>query len=265
MPPKPYHPRWFGAASAAAVTLLLALSACVSTSQNVGQFAVPAAEYMADPAGGAKAVDGAELVYQLQAGDQVELKFYYHPELNELLTIGPDARIALQLIGEMTVNGLSTQQLADALTARYTATLRNPQATVILRKYAAPRVYVAGEVMQPSSQLIEGSRLTALQAITLAGGFRKGAERSNVVVLRNSGTGKPTFIKLDLQGHLEQTAQADLLLKPYDIVYIPQKRIAEVADFFEEYINKIVPIYRNLGFQFSYNLRNTVQVQPAAQ
>ena len=266
MTPHRPHPRRLSAATLAATlaaALLLALAGCASTSQNVGQFAVPAADYLADPANDAKAIDGGELVYQLQGGDQVEVKFYYHPELNELLTIGPDARISLQLIGEISVNGLSTRQLAEALAARYASTLRNPQATVILRKYAASRVYVAGEVMQPSSQLIEGTRLTALHAITLAGGFRKGAERSNVVVLRNSGTGKPTFIKLDLQGHLEQTAQADLLLKPYDVVYVPQRRIAEVADFFDEYVNKIVPIYRNLGFQFSYNLRNTVQVQAA--
>ncbi|WP_457424694.1 polysaccharide biosynthesis/export family protein [Roseateles sp. P5_E7] len=263
MQPKRLHARWPSATAAAA--LLLALAGCASNSQNVGQFAVPAADYAADPANQAKVVDGGELVYQLQAGDQVEVKFYYHPELNELLTIGPDARISLQLIGELNVSGMSPQQLSEQLATRYAGTLRNPQATVMLRKYAASRIYVAGEVMQATAHIIEGNRLTALQAITLSGGFRKGAERGNVIVLRNSGSGKPTFIKLDLQGHLEQTAQADLLLRPYDIVYVPQRRIAEVADFFEEYFNKIVPLYRNLGFQFTYNLRNTVQVQPAPQ
>lgn len=243
-----------------AAALLLALAGCQSTSRYVGQHAVPAASYIADPALGAKAVDGGDLTYQLQAGDQIEVKFYYHPELNELLTIGPDARIALQLIGEVNVSGLSAQQLSEQLARRYAGTLRNPQATVILRKYAAARVYVAGEVMQPTAHIIEGGRLTALQAITLSGGFRKGAERGNVIVLRNSGTGKPSFIKLDLQGHLEQTVLADLQLRPYDIVYVPQRRIAEMAEFFEEYVNKIVPLYRNLGFQFTYSLRNTVQV-----
>ena len=82
-----------------------------------------------------------------------------------------------------------------------------------------------------------------------------------MVVLRNSGSGQPVFIKLDLQGHLEQTVQADIVLRPYDIVYVPQTRIAEVAEFFDEYINKILPIYKNMGLSFNYAIRTDVQVQ----
>ena len=239
----------------------VALTGCESTSQRIGQNAVPATTYVADVAASGQTVEAGELSYQLQPGDQIDVKFYYHPELNEPLVIGPDGLVSLQLIGEVNVTGLSSRKLADELGRRYASVLRNPQATVILRKYAAPRVFVAGEVSQASAHALEGGRLTALQAIVQSGGFRKSAERSNVIVLRNSGSGKPIFIKLDLQGHLEQTVHADILLMPYDIVFVPQKRIAEIADFFDEYFNKIVPIYRNLGFSFNYSLRNQVQVQ----
>lgn len=234
-----------------------ALAACASTSKRVGQRAIPAQDYqstaMVDPGAG-KPVEGALLTYQLQPGDQIDIKLYYHPELNEQQIVGPDNRVALQLIGELSTEGMSTQQLSNELTRLYAKTLRNSQATVSLRKYALPRVFVAGEVAQPTAHALEGGHLTAFQAIIQSGGFRKSAERSNVIVLRNSGSGKPVFIKLDLQAHLEQDVQADLLLKPYDIVFVPQKRIAEVADFFEEYFNKIVPLYRNLGFSLFYNL-----------
>ena len=243
---------------------ILILTGCESTSRQIGQNAVPAANYAEELAAQPQEVDAAEIVYHLQPGDVVDVKFYHHPELNEQLIIGPDNKVAMQVIGELNVNGMSTGKLSDALTTRYAATLRNPKATVMLRKYAQPRIYVAGEVAQPGAQPFEGARLTALQAIVQSGGFRKGAERGNVVVLRNSGTGKPVFIKLDLQGHLEQTVQADILLRPYDVVYVPQKRIAEVAEFFDEYFNKIVPIYRNMGFNFTYDIRNRVQVQQVA-
>lgn len=252
---------------AAGVCLLavLGLAGCESTSERIGQHAIAAPEYIASAAtrtgGEGSPVDAGELIYELQPGDQIEIKFFYHPELNELLSIGPDNRIALQLVGEITAGGMAPRALGEDITHRYASMLRNPQATVQLREYALPRVYVAGEVMQPTAHALEGGRLTALQAIIQSGGFRKGAERSSVVVLRNSGSGKPVFIKLDLQGHLEQSVQADLLLRPYDIVFVPQRRIAEVADFFDEYINRIVPLYRNLGFSFNYNLRNEVRVQ----
>lgn len=246
----------------AAAAAVLALAACESTSQKIGQKAIPAPQYMALDSGQGQPVEGGALSYLLQPGDQVDVKFYYHPELNEQLIVGPDSLVALQLIGELKVDGMSTQRLSDELTRRYAKTLRNSQATVILRKFAMPRVFVAGEVAQPTAHALEGGRLTAFQAIVQSGGFRKSAERSNVVVLRNSGSGKPVFIKLDLQAHLEQDQQADILLKPYDIVFVPQKRISEVADFFDEYFNKIVPIYRNLGFSFNYALRNEVRVLP---
>jgi polysaccharide biosynthesis/export protein len=239
--------------------LMCLLSACASTSEKVGQFAVSAPQLKAEQAaaavtvgGDGQPVEGAALTYLLQPGDQVDVKFFYNPELNEQLVIGPDNNVALQLIGELNVRGMSVRQLTSELTRRYAVTLRNPQATVILRKYALSRIFVSGEVNNPSAHVLDQGALTAFQAILQSGGFRKGAERRQVIVLRNSGTGQPQFIKLDLQAHLEQTAESDILLRPYDIVFVPQRRIAEMAEFFDEYINKILPIYRNLGFSFTY-------------
>lgn len=235
------------------------LSGCASTNEKIGQRAIPAPEYVAK-APTTQPVQGGTLSYQLQPGDQIDVKFYYHPELNEQLVIGPDSLIALQLVGTLETSGLSPAALSAELTKRYAANLKNPQATVILRKYATPRIFVAGEVNNPTAHALDAQPLTALQAIIQSGGFRKGAERGNVVVLRNSGSGSPIFIQLDLQGHLEQSMQADILLKPYDIVYVPQRRIAEVAEFMDEYIGRIVPLYRNLGFSFTYAVRDRVVV-----
>lgn len=242
------------------------LAGCQSTSEKIGQFAIPAAQFNAQqqaqtpPAPAAstsRSVDGGALRYQLQPGDQLDVKFFYNPELNEQLVVGPDQTVSLQLIGEVNVAGMSVGDMSAALTRRYAAILRQPEATVILRKYALSRIFVAGEVNNPAAYTLESGPLTAFQAIVQSGGFRKGAERANVIVLRASGAGKPQFIKLDLQSHLEQTAEADVLLRPYDIVYVPQRRIAEVADFFDEYFNKIVPIYRNLGFSFVYDVNDS--------
>lgn len=236
------------------------LAGCASKSQNVGQNATPAPTYMAQESE-VKLVNGSNLIYLLQAGDLIDIKFFYNPDLNEQALVGPDGRIALQLVGEINASGLSTQDLANDLTQRYGKTLRNPQATVILRKYALPRIFVSGEVNSPAAHTLDAGSITALQAIVQSGGFRKGAERSNVIVLRKSASGQPVFIKLDLQAHLEQRISSDIVLQPFDIVFVPQTLIAEVAEFFDEYVNKIVPLYRNLGFQFTYDLNNTVEVK----
>ena len=234
------------------------LTGCISSSSDIGQHALPATRMLDDPVG---EVVAGELAYQLQPGDVLDVKFFYNPDLNETLVIAPDGRIALQLVGELVVAGLSTQELKDLLTERYKKIVRQAELVVILRKYAASRVFIGGEVNSPGAQALDGGSLSVFQAIIQSGGFRKGAERRNVVVLRHSGTGKLTFIKLNMQAHLEQRRIEDIPLKPFDIVFVPQRRIAEVAEFFEEYLSKIVPLYRNIGFSFNYDLKREVQVR----
>jgi protein involved in polysaccharide export with SLBB domain len=41
--------------------------------------------------------------YRLQPGDEIEIKFFYNPSLNERLIIRPDGKISLQLIDELFV------------------------------------------------------------------------------------------------------------------------------------------------------------------
>ena len=47
----------------------------------------------------------------LHAGDEIEVKFFYTPELSEREVIRPDGMIALALIGDMPAAGLSVPEL----------------------------------------------------------------------------------------------------------------------------------------------------------
>ncbi len=38
--------------------------------------------------------------YRIQAGDEIEVRFFYNPELNDRVIVRPDGFISLQLIGE---------------------------------------------------------------------------------------------------------------------------------------------------------------------
>ncbi len=78
-----------------------------------------------------------ERVYEIQAGDRLDIKFYYNPELNETdLPVRPDGRISLQLIGEVSVRGLTPGALRDLLKKKYEATeLRDVEVAVIVRSF----------------------------------------------------------------------------------------------------------------------------------
>ena len=51
----------------------------------------------------------------LQPGDEVEVKFYYTPELDITQMVRPDGNIALQLIGEVVVQGKTPGELREEL------------------------------------------------------------------------------------------------------------------------------------------------------
>lgn len=243
-----------------AVAALLTAGAGCATLDNVERTApqaIPVEKYLQDTTG--SPVEGASLAYRLQVGDVVDVKFPYAAELNETLLVRPDGRASMQHIGEIGVAGMTPEDLSTAITEGHRKVLRRPQATAIVRKYAARRVFVGGEVNTPGAQVLE-TPLTVLQAVMQAGGFRSSAERSHVVVLRQGDDGKPVFLKLDLRAHIGQAAEQDLVLKPFDVVFVPQSKIASVAQFMDEYIGKIVPLYRNLGFAFTYNIRPTVRL-----
>lgn len=76
--------------------------------------------------------------YQIQVGDQLDIKFFFNPELNETVLVRPDGRIALQLIGELTVVGNTVEQIRTILIKNYSGQLKNPEVAVLLRSTNVP-------------------------------------------------------------------------------------------------------------------------------
>ena len=80
--------------------------------------------------------------YYLQPGDNLEIKFFNNPELNENLTIRPDGKISLELIDEVQTAGLTPAQLDELLTEKYNSQLREVVITVMLKSFGGQKIYV---------------------------------------------------------------------------------------------------------------------------
>lgn len=186
--------------------------------------------------------------YRIQAGDELDIKFYYNTELNERVIVRPDGRISLQLIPELVVTGQTPSGLSQQLMKAYAVELKQPQVTVIVRSFAAEQVYVDGEVSRPGVIALTG-RTTVLQAISQAGGFKDSARLSEIMVVRIDGGSRPTPIRLNLKEARQGIAfEQDALLRPRDIVFVPRSRIGNVNKWVDEYIRKNLPL--PLGVQF---------------
>jgi protein involved in polysaccharide export with SLBB domain len=180
--------------------------------------------------------------YLLEVGDQIDIKLFFHPEMNETALIRPDGGISLQLVGEIPARGRTPEDLAEMVADRYTRVgLRNPIVTVMLRKSAGQRVYVGGEVNAPRMVPYEG-RLTLAQALFEAGGLKATAETENLVVLRNDGHGKALVMLVDFEKDVLGHGK-DLPLQPSDVVVVPKSTIAKLNQFVELYLSKMLPTW----------------------
>jgi len=215
----------------------------------------PAAK--APPAANLQAIQAAQAAapppdqeYKIQVGDQLDIKFFYNAELNEQVIVRPDGRISLQLVQEIVATGLTPSELMKVLVEKYSAELKKPEVTVIVRSFGAQKIYVDGEVNKPGMVPILGL-MTALQAISQAGGMKETAQVSEVLIIRRGAGNRPMAFPVNLDKALDGTDMSqDIALAPFDIVYVPRSTIANVNVWVDQYIRKNIPIPISLQYNF---------------
>jgi protein involved in polysaccharide export with SLBB domain len=189
--------------------------------------------------------------YLIQIGDEIEIKFRYNPEFSDKLLVRPDGRITLPIIDEVKVVGMSPAKLKKHLTERYAGELRQPDLTVIVRSVANQKVFVDGEVWRAGLVSLAGGPLTVMQAIAQAGGFKDSARRTEVIVIRRNADGPYFTSVVDVTKAIDGSDKTqDISLMPYDIVYVPKSRIAEVNKWVDQYIRQMIPIPLQYGLPY---------------
>ncbi len=180
--------------------------------------------------------------YRLRPGDEVQIKFFYHPKLDERLMIGPDGKISLQLIDEVLAAGLTGSQLDEILTKGYAKYLENYEITVIVREYSGLRVFVGGQVGRPGFVSLKGN-MSILQSIFAAQGFRETAKPENVILVRKGPDNRPVAMAVDLASVMSgEQIENDIYLMPSDIVYVPKTAIAKAGTFVDQYLRRVLMV-----------------------
>lgn len=182
--------------------------------------------------------------YKIEAGDELDVKFYYTQDLNDRVTVRPDGKISLQLVDDVKAEGRTPAYLDDVLTSLYTEKLPDkPDISVIVRSFGDQRVYVSGEVARPGELQLK-NKMTILQAITAAGGFLNTAGRDAVLIVRQDDTGASHIYKANLtgegiiKGEAESSAHAQLM--PRDTVFIVKSGIAEADLAVDQYVRQLL-------------------------
>jgi protein involved in polysaccharide export with SLBB domain len=125
----------------------------------------------------------------LAPGDLIRIDVYGHPELSSSEVgqlVDFEGKVHLPLFGSVSVSGLSVEAAIQQVESAGDGILRDPSVAISVIEYGPRWVYVLGAVTVAGRYDMDSS-LPALQALALAGGFRRGADREQVAVLGMRG------------------------------------------------------------------------------
>lgn len=207
----------------------------------------------AQPAAATQAAAPAPGAYQLQAGDTIDIRFFYNEELNESAQIRPDGLISMPLVGDVRAAGHSAASMAADLAARYKDIVKQPNVTVQIRNFANRRIFVGGEVARPGVLPLTGVQ-TVLGAVSEAGGLTQRAKRGEVVLIRRLSEEHAEVRRVSLSAkNGEPPEAATLMLQPLDVVLVPESGIAKVNRAVDQYVRQMVPGLLTFGFSYLFN------------
>ena len=185
------------------------------------------------------------LNYRLESGDKIQIRYTFHPEVDQEEIVRPDGRITASMVGEIAVSGLTTTELEELLVERTSDRLRDPEVVVTITRFGEKNVYVAGEVGNPRAISYQRG-LTPLQAIAAAGGFLETASLDSVILVRKGaagGIGDDSVIrKLNLAEVINEGVKEPLQLAPHDILFVPKTPIANAGLWVRQHITDMIPI-----------------------
>ena len=189
---------------------------------------------------------------RIGVGDEIEIKFYYNPDLNETVRVRSDGLISVRLLDAVKAVGLTPEELGRNLTAAYSERLDRVDLTVFVRSIASNRAYIDGEVVRPQAiEIYPGMRVR--EALTAAGGATIGANLETVLLMRTApdGTTQAWSLKLDDPASWQDH---NLALMPHDIIYVPRSRIASANLFVKQYLSNMMPDFIRISFPITYSL-----------
>ena len=148
--------------------------------------------------------------YRVGSGDKLSIKVAGETDLTGEYPVDASGAISMPYVKTLTVAGMTTPQIENALTSRLRAGyLRDPKLSVqvtTLRPF-----FILGEVTTSGSYPYQAG-MTVQNAIAIGGGYNTRADKADVLITRRNATGTQTF-------KVPVTTQ----VFPGDIIYIRER------------------------------------------
>ena len=185
--------------------------------------------------------------YRFYPGDRLRIDIRTAPELSAELTLAPDGRISLPLIGPVMASGRTTRELQAEVETIYASELRDPSAVITPLAFGSQKIFVGGEVNRPGVFELPGE-IDALQAILLAGGWTEASRPSQVIIMRRKPGGEIMTRLVDVRNGLARQTLYDIgPLRRFDVVYVTRSGLADQ----DQLVRQALPVDFSLFYDVS--------------
>jgi len=157
--------------------------------------------------------------YRIGAEDVLRVSVWDNRDLTLDVTVRPDGKISIPLIRDVQAANLSATELADAIHKRLLAFVKDPQVSIVVTQVNSPKIYLIGNVARPGPYPLR-SEMSALQALSLAGGFTQFASPRSIKIVRGNGD-KQEVRKMNFYDMIDDGGKGNYLLKAGDTLVIP--------------------------------------------
>ncbi|MGA9564921.1 MAG: polysaccharide biosynthesis/export family protein [Candidatus Korobacteraceae bacterium] len=206
-------------------TLLLAILSSLAMAQDAAPTAQTGAPTVAPAApvdNPPKSVPGVRPdSYIIGAEDVITVYVWKEPDMSKTIPVRPDGMISLPLIGEVKAAGYTPVQLQDVLAETMKKYVSEPQVTVVVEKIGSLNFNIVGQINHPGYFPLT-KRMTILDAIAMAGGFKDFAKTKKVYVLRTAANGTEERLPFNYNQVIKgQSMQQNIELQPRDTIVVP--------------------------------------------
>ena len=161
------------------------------------------------------------LGYRVGDGDVLKINVWKHDALSQSVTVRPDGKISLPLIGDVDADGRTVDEISAEIAKRGARFFQdNPPVTVQVSEVRSYKIYVVGEV-QRGGEFTPNHQVTVLQGLAMAGGFTRFANADRIIIVRKDSHGERRM-PFDYSAVVDKgDLQENLALQTGDTVIVP--------------------------------------------
>ena len=159
--------------------------------------------------------------YVIGPDDVITVVVWKEEDVSGDFTVRPDGKISLPLMNDVSVAGLTPEQLRARITEAAAKFIEDPTVTIVVKEIKSRKVFVMGQVAKPGPYPLIGPG-RVVQLLATAGGLLEYANEENISIVRTEN-GRQKSYRFNYKDFTRgRNLDQNIELKPGDQIIVPE-------------------------------------------